>query len=694
MEREAKKVKIVLDGKEALVDEGLTILEAAEQNDIHIPTLCHHPALSAWGGCRICVVEVDGAPRLAASCVTPVRDGMQIVTNNERVMESRKTVLEFLFAERNHNCMFCAQSGNCELQDLAYELQMDHLTVSQSFHAYPVDVTHAYMAIDHNRCVLCGRCVRACRELAGQYVLNFHNRGPKSLIALDLNESREHSSCYGCGVCLQLCPTGAIYNRYRTHVAVKGHKKDWQARESVCPQCGLLCPTVSFVKDNNLVRIDGIIPGNGSGPDRGQLCYRGRFEALKHGEGDLQKAPMARADDGIWSHIPWDKALGLVAERLEGIRASHGGDTLFGLISPACSNETHWFFKTLMSEYLEAGFVDTLDGNHFRTVSRAWKETGEDPREASWKQIPEADFILLVGANPYGTQPMVASLVRRSRLEKGTPLGVLGRLDCMYPLTAHYVPVGEGKEALVIRALVEAAGIGANASGEGAQAGDLDLLQRAELDQPAREAFQALVRAYKDAAHPMILVGEDVTGLEDHHPLKGLLELALQKGSLHEDRPGLILLKPYGNSAGAWRLGAASEKAPTVQGRWKGGLLLTDGEPLTDAGLLDAMGHVDFLAVAGPRLPETLTDKAHVFLPKPGWMWEDGSYVSLDGTEIVYKNKVLCAPDGILGTWHILGSLAERIKAPAAFTGWDEIREQTQHALRPGGETAGSLGAV
>jgi len=180
-----KKITITIDGKEVMVQEGMTILEAAQENGIPIPTLCHHPSLTDWGGCRLCVVQVDGSPRLAASCVTPVRQGMDIETANEVVLESRRMTLEFLFAERNHNCMFCPRSGDCELQNLAYELQMDHLTVSFSFARFPIDVTSEYMVIDHNRCVLCGRCVRACQEIAGAHVLNFQNRGPRSLIGLE-----------------------------------------------------------------------------------------------------------------------------------------------------------------------------------------------------------------------------------------------------------------------------------------------------------------------------------------------------------------------------------------------------------------------------------------------------------------------------------------------------------------------------
>src|SRR5512136_686955 len=340
---EKAKIRLNIDGKEVTAAEGVTILDAAQRNGIVIPTLCHHPALSSWGGCRMCTVEVDGAPRLAASCVMPVREGMEVVTTNERILESRRTVLEFLFAERNHNCMFCPQSGDCELQKLAYELGMDHLTMSFSFNSFPTDVTSEYMTIDHNRCILCGRCVRACAEIAGTHVLSFHNRGPRNLVGLDLDSSREKSTCYGCGVCLQVCPTGAITNRYRTHYAVKGHVKDWKTKESLCTECGLLCPTSSHVHDHTLIKVDGKLSQDDDRPDRGQLCYKGRFEILKSG-GKRLVQPMVKTKDGKWKAESYDRALALVAEKLKSIRRAEGEEALFGLASSALSNEEPLLF--------------------------------------------------------------------------------------------------------------------------------------------------------------------------------------------------------------------------------------------------------------------------------------------------------------------------------------------------------------
>ncbi|MFH1625702.1 MAG: molybdopterin-dependent oxidoreductase, partial [Pseudomonadota bacterium] len=568
-----KRISLKIDGRDIVVDEGTTILDAAEQTGIRIPTLCNHPCLPSWGGCRICVVEVDGSPRLAASCVMPVRQGMEVVTSNDRIIEARRTILEFLFAERNHYCMFCAQSGDCELQSLAYEFQMDHLTVRSSYDKFPVDVTSEYMAIDHNRCVLCGRCIRACQEIAGSYVLNFQNRGPHALIGLDLNESRRESSCYSCGVCMQVCPTGAIYNRYRTHYAVKGHSKDWQSIESLCPQCGLLCPTLDFVKDNNLIKIEGKLSLNGGKPDRGQLCYKGRFEPLKT-MGTRLLQPMVRSKDGTWGKERWTNALDLVAEKLSTIRDTHSGETVFGLASGQCSNEELVLFRDIMSQGFSAGYIDTLDGDQFRTISRARENMGKTFKEASWEQILESDFILVVGADPCTSQPVVGTLIHRGVLERGVNLGIIGTTDFMNPWTSFYLSPKSGDEPLLIKALLHEATV----SVEGEKVNVSDILNTAGLDEEARKTFHDMVRVFTNSKSPLIIAGEGLTGLADPSGLVGLMNLAFLKGPLPEETSRLIILKRNGNSTGAWRLLLSSRKGMNGKDKWRGGIMLLGGE--------------------------------------------------------------------------------------------------------------------
>lgn len=682
MEQKAK-IRLTIDGNEIDADEGTTILDAAQQHSIHIPTLCHHPALSNWGGCRICMVEVDGSPRLVASCVMPIRQGMEVVTSNERILQARRTVLEFLFAERNHYCMFCGQSGDCELQSLAYELQMDHLTVPASYQAYPTDTTDENIVIDHNRCILCGRCVRACQEIAGSYVLSYQNRGSRTLIGKDLNEMTEGSSCLACGVCMQVCPTGAMFDRHRTHYAVKGKARDWEAIESLCPQCGLMCPTISFVKDNNLLKIEGKL--NGDRPDRGQLCQRGRFEPMKHAGRRLLQ-PMIRGQDGRWVIDTWEKAVGLLRTRLAALRDERDGEGLFALASSRCANEELFLFRDLMAKGWGAKTVGVLDGSQASLLSA--EDTMPVPyQEASWRLIPESDFILVVGGGPNESQPVLSSLIRRSILEKGTKLAVIGQEDVMFPWTSCFVPVrGEG-ESLVVRALLGA--VGPSLKGKGSaerQAGTSNpakVMERAGLEGDARVAFTEVAQLFIRSDDPMIIAGDGAVGTENPGGLEALIELALLKGLLADHSLRLLVLKPSGNSAGAWKLGLSSYRTADTRKPWRGGVILLGGEEVTAPGLLDRLEALDLLAVLSPYFPESLTDKAHVLIPKPLWMEEEGTYTSVDGREVGYKRRVLQPPRGLKATWETILDLAQGTSFGPGVSSWEGLCQRVKEEMRP-----------
>ena len=679
------KIKLTIDGTEVTVDEGMTILEAAKANDVHIPTLCHHPALSSWGGCRMCLVEVDGAPRLVASCVMPVREGMQVVTSNPRIIEARRTILEFLFAERNHYCMFCAQSGDCELQNLAYELQMDHLTVTPSFNRFPVDATNEYMVLDHNRCILCGRCVRACRELAGNYVLNYQGRGAKSLVCKDLNELTENSSCDASGVCMQVCPTGAIFSRYRTHYAVKGKEEALEAKESFCPQCGLLCPTVVSVRDNSLVKIDGVL--DRERPDRGQLCRRGRFEPLKSGSQRLS-TPMIRGWDGKWIKAQWDMTLDLVSERLSSIQRERGGDRIFGLVSGQCSSEEMLLFRDLMTKGFDAGYLDSLGENHTGTITRAWNELQKGflaLREAPWKRIAEADMIMFVGATNLDTQPIIFSLARRGLMEKGTRIATVGPTDVMSPWSTLYLPMKRGREALSVKAILAEVMASTPGPVQGPhwrkieqRMGEVrvpEVLKKSGLDSKGIDAFSGIVRMWLEAKYPMVVAGDALTSIEEPDALVLLAYLALLKGLLPENTLRMIVLKPGGNLAAAMKLGILPNgKVKTAP--WSAGLILLNGEEASDPGLHKLLKGTEFLAVISPHFPEALADRAHVLVPRPSWLEESGIYTSLEGREAKLVQAVLRPRDGVRSSLETLFGLARRARLQLDYEGLEDLRKQ------------------
>jgi bidirectional [NiFe] hydrogenase diaphorase subunit len=208
---------LTIDGKMVTGQGEETIFNVAWDNGIKIPRLCHVGGVSEVGACRLCLVEVVGQKKLAASCMTPVEEGMVVHTNTDRLKSHRRLILELLFAERNHICAVCVMNGQCELQDLAEELGMDHVRLRYLFPKLDVDTSHDRFGLDHNRCILCTRCVRVCDEVEGAHTWDLKGRGVNSLIIADLGEPWGQSdTCTSCGKCVQVCPTGALFSKGRT----------------------------------------------------------------------------------------------------------------------------------------------------------------------------------------------------------------------------------------------------------------------------------------------------------------------------------------------------------------------------------------------------------------------------------------------------------------------------------------------
>ncbi len=203
-----------IDDRECGAHEEQTILEVARENGISIPTLCYVQGLSTLGACRMCLVEIEGSNRLVPACATFVDEGMVVHTDTERLRKYRRMILELLFSERNHVCAVCVSNGFCELQDMARRLGMDSVRFPYRFPKQSVDASHKQYALDHNRCILCGRCVRICDEIEGAHTWDVTGRGVECRIVSDLNQPwGESPTCTACGKCVQICPTGSLFEK-------------------------------------------------------------------------------------------------------------------------------------------------------------------------------------------------------------------------------------------------------------------------------------------------------------------------------------------------------------------------------------------------------------------------------------------------------------------------------------------------
>jgi bidirectional [NiFe] hydrogenase diaphorase subunit len=235
---------LTIDGKHISAEENETILQAAEDAGVKIPTLCHLEGVYDVGACRMCLVEIAGTTKLLPACTTRVAEGMVVKTDSERLQNYRRMILELLFAERNHVCAVCVSNEHCELQALAYNHGMDHVRYDYCFPKWNVDNTHARFGLDHNRCILCTRCVRVCWHIEGAGTQNVSGRGSHAKIITDLNQPwGESDTCTLCGKCVQACPTGALFHKGSTvaemerdrsrleFIVTAREKKQWIAAE-------------------------------------------------------------------------------------------------------------------------------------------------------------------------------------------------------------------------------------------------------------------------------------------------------------------------------------------------------------------------------------------------------------------------------------------------------------------------------
>jgi formate dehydrogenase major subunit len=396
-------VNITINGREISTEAGNTVLKAAQQAGVYIPTLCDHPALPPTGACRMCVVEILGQRNLQSSCSFPVTDGMVIETESKRVVDARKLILDMIFSERNHFCPYCEMSGNCELQDLGYRYRLDHWAFPTFTKGFGLDASHKYYVMEHNRCVLCGRCIRACNELVANHTLGLGQRGSHSMVCADTNAPLGDSSCISCGTCVQVCPTGALFYK---RSAFMGRDAVTETVKSTCNRCSIGCGTQVITRGGNVLRI----MGDWDAPvNKGLLCKMGRFELLYDNRRRIT-APLLRANGGV-EEISWDDAVKTLAGKIKEAKAGEVGL----LVSSRCSNEALYVMKKLFKQELKVSNIGLLSPAAPKVFNKA---------PGTLEDIAKSDIILVVGADPVNDQPVASFIVRRA-VDRGAKLIVV-----------------------------------------------------------------------------------------------------------------------------------------------------------------------------------------------------------------------------------------------------------------------------
>jgi predicted molibdopterin-dependent oxidoreductase YjgC len=368
-------VTLTINGQQVTAPAGSTILEAARSAGIYIPTLCYHPDLSNVGACRMCVVTVEKARALQTACTTPVFEGMVVHTETEEARATRRFVLTMLLSDHPNDCMRCEVNGDCELQDLVYEYDVEWPAHEGVRHTYEegADPT-PFILIDRSKCILCGRCIRACAEIQVRNVWSFAHRGFASRLVAGADQALLEARCESCGQCVAYCPVGALYDKMSLGA---GRATQLTKVRTTCPYCGVGCNFDLNVRDGRVVRVTSApdAPVNGMA-----LCVKGRYgyDFLHHPERLkrplvrrylLDGKPKPKAKGGKrksssenrqaeWVEVDWETALGITARRLGEIRDAHGADSIGLLTSAKCLNEENYLMNKFARQVIGTNSID------------------------------------------------------------------------------------------------------------------------------------------------------------------------------------------------------------------------------------------------------------------------------------------------------------------------------------------------
>jgi len=346
-----KNFIIHIDGIQIETASGRTILEAAQEHNIYIPTLCHHPRTGKTGKCRLCVVEVEGDKNLQPSCCTEATDGMIIRTCTRRVIETRRTIVELYLSSGNHNCLTCESNSKCELQDAAWHLGIEETSFPLIRRNLPIDTSSPMIIRDMNKCIQCYRCIAGCNRIAVNEVLDMGFRGNRMTVICDTDKPMGKSSCVICGECVQLCPTGAL-----TEKKSVGRARAWETKmiRTTCPYCGVGCQMHLHIKGNEIIKVTGT---ENVSPNKGSLCIKGRFGYdFVHSSDRLSMPLIRKGNDFV--EVSWDDALDYTARKLTGISHKHGPDSIVGIGCARSTNESNYLMMKFMRAVIGTNNID------------------------------------------------------------------------------------------------------------------------------------------------------------------------------------------------------------------------------------------------------------------------------------------------------------------------------------------------
>ena len=725
-----ENIVLTIDGQQISCRPGTSILEAAAQNNIKIPHLCHHPDLKPFGACRMCLVEDEKTGRLMASCVTPVAPEMTVRTQTPRVLSHRRNIARLMIAEHPESCIVCSKGNRCQLRWVAAQMGVGETDLYSMPNYKPLEQANPFIIRDLSKCILCGKCIRADHELVAVGAIDYNLRGFPSRPATVHELGLERSNCTFCGTCVSMCPTGALSTKNSQYVGSPETESI-----SICGFCGVGCSLAMGQSTHKIIDVNPAhLPET---VNKATLCVRGHFAHDFLNSAERLIAPLMpkneQNDDTHLAPVSWDKALDEVAERLRRIKDENGPQSVAFMGSSKCSNEENYLFQKIARAYIGTNNIDNgghVSGQFLTTVLD--QKTGGGCRVNPLSGIKKADVIFVLGADPNHSLPVVSYYLKRAA-KQGTPLIVVDpRKTELVSFASMWLCIRPQTDLELINVLA--------ALLHEKNAYDAEFIDRytegfsifnyvlssLDVDRVSRVTGLEMARLHATAE---FLKGKRIAFVIGHgilqqqygvHTMSAILNLSLMTGSLGTESGGIHILARENNQVGAMDMGAVPDLLPgrmplndnparkIWEKNWRvkispdPGLNMSRVIQAVESGQLKAlfiMGENPLRSLPQPErvkralekleflvvqdiLNNEMAKSADVVLPGAACSEKSGSFTNLEG-RIQSFSPVVPPPGSAKPDWEILDLLAVRLGAPGPYGSVEKVREEIRRLVPP-----------
>ncbi len=726
-------VDLNIDGQNITVPKGTNIYMAAKNNGIYIPGLCYHPKLTQYGGCRLCMVEVSerGRTRHRFSCAQPASEGMEVKTNTPKTIKYTKSVMEYLLAHHPLDCPTCDKSGECGLQDVTHDLKLSAGRFKTVRMDEPMKRDNPLLELNVNRCILCGRCVKVCKEVEGAGAIDFQNRGIKTVVGTAFDKPLD---CSFCGGCVSVCPTGSWQDR-----TLKFKARPWELKKTstICTYCAVGCTVVINSKNDKVMRITS---DDDLGINDGNLCVKGKFgHEFIHSNRRI-KTPLIRKS-GILCQASWDDALDNVSKRLQGIIKEDGGKAIGGIGSEKCTNEDNYLFQKFCRSVLGTNNIDNIANMKSPLLnSFISKSVMSGITSTSLEEIEDANTIFFIGVDVTEAHPVVGNMARKAiRLNKADLIianvrnisfNSIAKNDIRlnYNLGTQTALINALIKVIVNKKLIDLKKVEAltdNLKELRALLKTFNLKDTLKLTNISEEAIKSAAALLTKPGNCYVICGKDIE--EDpssEDTIKAVMNLCALINAHYLSEPGsgkisLIFSRSNNNSQGVNDMGVVPDFLPgyrdindasnrkEIEKSWGAKLVdvvsRNDSKNVFDLALngkikafyvmgenpivsytngrkvRDAFQKADFLVVQDTFLTET-AQMADVVLPTTTFAEKEGTFTNM-GMTVQCLSKAIQSVDDSKPDWQIICELARRMGHSYSYASPKEILNEIESTI-------------